>query len=96
MREIYIGEFNISKTDGSVTYTKLQIWKGLATDTEVYLRTVETGYHNGGSTTRETAKNYPISFLSAFTGVYNPVTDKPEINIVVLGQILSNFGITLN
>ena len=96
MREIYIGEFNISKTDGSVTYTKLQIFKGLATDTEVFLRTVETGLHNGGSTIRETAKNYPISFLNAFTGVYNPVTDKPEIDLVVLGQILSNFGITLN
>lgn len=95
MREIYIGEFDILKVDGSVTYTKLQIWKGLATDTEVFLRTIETGSHNGGSTTRETAKNYPIAFLNAFTGVYNPVTDKPEINLTILGQILSNFGITL-
>ena len=92
---ILIGKFAINKVDGSVTYTELEIWKGQVTETEVFLRTVETGLHNGGSTTRETAKNYPVSFLSAFTGVYNPVTDKPEINLTILGQILSNFGITL-
>lgn len=91
----YIGKFNIEKVDGSVTYTELEIYKGEVTETQVYLRTVETGLHNGGSTTRLTEKFYPIAFLDAFTGGYNPVTDKPEINLTILGQILSNFGITL-
>ena len=93
---IYIGKFDITKVDGTVTYTELEIWKGYVTDTVVFLRTIETSKHNGGTTIRETAKEYPISFLSAFTGVYNPVTDKPEIDLTILGTILTNFGITLH
>lgn len=93
---IYIGKFNITKVDGSVTYTELEIWKGQVTETGVWIRTLETGYHNGGTTLRETARFYPISFLDAFTGVYNPITDKPEINLTVLQTILTQFGITLH
>lgn len=93
---IYIGKFNITKVDGSVTYTELEIWKGQVTETEVWIRTLETEYHNGGTTLRETARFYPISFLDAFTGVYNPITDKPEINLTVLQTILTQFGITLH
>ena len=45
---IFIDKFNINKVDGSVTYTELEIWKGEVTETDVFLRTVETGAHNGG------------------------------------------------
>ena len=91
----YIDKFNILKVDGSVTYTELEIFKGEVTDTEVFLKTIETSYHNGGSTVRTSERFYPIAFLDAFTGVYNPITDKPEINLTVLGGILQTFGITL-
>ena len=92
---IFIDKFNINKVDGSVTYTELEIWKGEVTETDVFLRTVETGYHNGGSTVRTTEKYYPKTVLSAFTGIYIPETGMPEINMAVLGNILQTFGITL-
>ena len=93
---IHIGKYNITKIDGSITYTELDIYKGEVANDMVWIRTVEVARHNGGETIRTTEKQYPDTMLAAFTGNYNPVTDKPEINIVVLGQILSNFGITLN
>ncbi len=92
---IYIGKYNITKTDGSVSYTELEIYKDRVSDNSVLIRTVETGYHNGGSTVRDTTKEYPLAVLTAFTGEYDPVTDKPVIDIVVLGSILQTFGITL-
>ena len=92
---IHIGKFNITKTDGSVTYTELDIYKDEVEGNSVLIKTIETGYHNGGATIRTTEKPYPLSVLQAFTGVYDPVTDKPEIDLTVLGTILQTFGITL-
>ena len=91
----YIGKFNIEKVDGSVTYTELDIFQGETTETEVILKTVEMGYHNGGHTERRTEKWYPISFLNAITGGYNKENGLPVVDTEVLGGILQQFGITL-
>lgn len=91
----YIGKFNTTKTDGSVTYTQTEVYKGEVTEDAVRLLVIETGYHNGGQTVRTTEKNYPVSVLEAFTGEYNPVTDEPVLDMVKLGTIFQNFGITL-
>lgn len=90
-----IGKFSITKVDGSVTYTELRIYKGEVVNDNVYIRTVETAYHNGGDTVRTTEKQYPISVLDAFTGEYDTITDKPVLDLTVLGSILQSFGITL-
>ena len=92
---IHIGKYNITKTDGSITYTELDIYKGEVSNDMVWIRTVELARHNGGETIRTTEKPYPLSVLQAFTGVYDPVTDKPEIDLTILGTILQTFGITL-
>ena len=97
----HIGTFNTHKVDGSVTYTQTEIYQGELADgemneTEVFIKTIETGYHNGGDTIRKTEKWYPISVLSAFTGNYNQATGKPEIDMEILATILLQFGITLN
>jgi len=92
---IEIGKYNITKTDGSVSYTELVIHKGEVSSDSVYIRTVETAYHNGGTTIRTTEKPYPLTVLSAFTGEYDPITDKPVIDLTILGSILQTFGITL-
>ena len=92
---IKIGKFTTTKVDGSVTYTETEIWQGEVRENDVFVRTVETGYHNGGSTVRTTEKYYPKTVLSAFTGIYIPETGMPEINMDVLGNILQTFGITL-
>lgn len=92
----HIGKYNITKVDGSITYTELDIYKGEVSNGLVWLRTVETSRHNGGETIRTTEKQYPDTMLAAFTGNYNPITDEPEIDLTILGSILLNFGITLH
>jgi hypothetical protein len=91
----HIGQYNITKTDGSVNYTLLDIFKGETTVDSVVIKTIETAFHNGGTTIRETTKEYPLTVLDAFTGGYDAINDKPIIDMTVLGGILQTFGITL-